>query len=64
LNVRWSVQALRHIEEIRDFVSTGRVARSGNLRELVLGSYVLVYRMLDDVVEIVTVVHGAQRRKP
>jgi len=39
----------------------GRIARPGDLRELIVGSYLLVYRVRD-VIEIVTVVHGARRR--
>jgi plasmid stabilization system protein ParE len=40
----------------------GREARAGWLRELVVGKYVLIYR-ITEIIEIVTVVHGARRKR-
>jgi addiction module RelE/StbE family toxin len=43
----------------------GRVTRPGNIRELVIGSYLLAYRVVDPGprIEILAVVHGARRRR-
>jgi addiction module RelE/StbE family toxin len=44
----------------------GRTGRVEGTRELVLPSlpFVIVYRVLDDAVEITAVIHGAQRWPP
>ena len=99
MKVRWSVRALRDVEDIYHHVAAdkpeaarhlaeklvlagdelahhpflGRPGRPG-LRELIVGNYLIVYRVLEDFspttghrtpppVEIVTVVHGARRRR-
>lgn len=48
-------------DELANHPYLGRVARPGELRELIVGSYLLVYRVRDEI-EIVAVVHGARRR--
>lgn len=50
-------------DQLADHPYLGRVARPGELRELLVGSYLLIYRVVDDVVDIIAVVHGARRRK-
>jgi len=40
----------------------GREASAKGMRELIVGSYLLVYRVREDV-EIVTLLHGARRKK-
>jgi plasmid stabilization system protein ParE len=51
-------------DELMHHPYLGRVARPGELRELIVCSYVSVYRIVDDLVDIVTLIHGARRRKP
>jgi addiction module RelE/StbE family toxin len=48
------------------FPYRGRTGRVEGTRELVLPSlpFVIVYRVLDDAVEIAAVIHGAQRWPP
>lgn len=48
--------------ELMHHPNLGRLAREGGLRELVVGNYVLVYRVTD-VLDIVTVVHGARKQR-
>ena len=50
-------------DQLADHPHLGRAARSAELRELVVGNYVLIYRVGEDVVEIATVIHGARRRR-
>ena len=40
----------------------GREARVGGLRELIVGNYLLIYRAQAEI-EIVTVVHGARKKR-
>ena len=51
---------------LESFPYRGRVGRVDGTRELVLPSlpFVIVYRVLEDAVEIATVIHGAQRWPP
>lgn len=48
-------------DELERHPLLGREARA-DCRELIVGKYLIVYR-LRDVIEIVTVVHGARRRR-
>lgn len=50
-------------ETIALFPYAGRMVpekREENLREKILGNYRMIYRIKDDVIEIVTVIHGAR----
>jgi addiction module RelE/StbE family toxin len=51
---------------LESFPYRGRVGRVDGTRELVLPSlpFVIVYRVLQDVVEVAGVIHGAQRWPP
>jgi len=51
---------------LESFPYRGRTGRVEGTRELVLPSlpFVIVYRVLDDAVEIAAVIHGAQRWPP
>jgi toxin ParE1/3/4 len=51
---------------LRSFPHKGRTGRVDNTRELPIPSlpFVVVYRVLADVVEIANVIHGAQRWPP
>ena len=40
----------------------GRATRTGNVRELVAGKYLVLYRVRE-MVEILSIVHGARRRR-
>jgi addiction module RelE/StbE family toxin len=48
-------------DELAQHAHLGRLARSG-LRELIVGNYLLLYR-ITDVIGIVTVVHGARKKR-
>jgi toxin ParE1/3/4 len=41
----------------------GRPGRVRGTRELVVGKYILVYRVVDEEIVIARVVHGARRRR-
>ena len=51
---------------LSDFPNRGRLGRVDGTRELVLPSlpFIVVYRVLEHVVEIVDIIHGAQRWPP
>ncbi len=51
---------------LKTFPFKGRVGRMEGTRELPLPPlpFVVVYRVLDDIVEVANVVHGAQRWPP
>jgi addiction module RelE/StbE family toxin len=50
-------------EALTNFPNRGRIGRIAGTRELPLAPlpFVLVYRVLQDAVEIVNIIHGAQR---
>ena len=48
------------IEQLTRFPNSGRAGRSGT-RELVLSPYVVVYRMIDDVVDVLSIFHGSRK---
>lgn len=51
------------VEQLRHFPESGRRVpedRSGIYRELIVGSYRIVYRIDEDIVTIVTIIHGAR----
>lgn len=55
------------VERIGDFPHSGRVVqetRDQSLREIVLGNYRIIYRVKTDLVEILTVYHGARLLDP
>jgi addiction module RelE/StbE family toxin len=51
------------VERLREFPAIGRLGRVEGTRELVITGtpYIVPYRLKDDTVEIVTVLHSAQR---
>lgn len=54
---------LQAVERLADFPVSGRIVPEvgdTQLREVISGSYRIVYRLLDDEVVIVTVHHGAR----
>ena len=57
------------VERLRDFPASGRLVpelEGTGLREIILGNYRIVYRILraGDVVEIITVYHAQRRLRP
>lgn len=48
------------VKELRTFPSMGRPGEREGTRELISAPYVIVYRLHDDVAEIVHIWHGAQ----
>ena len=51
------------VERLEAFPLSGRVVPEGNdemLRELLWGNYRIVYRVADEVIEVLTVFHGAR----
>lgn len=55
----------RQIERLRDFPCSGRIGRMPETRELVVSGtpYIVVYLISDDV-ELIRVLHGAQKWPP
>lgn len=55
----------RQIERLRDFPRSGRIGRVPETRELVVSGtpYIVVYLISDDV-ELIRVLHGAQKWPP
>jgi len=55
------------VERVAGFPHSGRVVpetRDPGLRETILGNYRIIYRMRGDLVEILTVYHGARLLDP
>lgn len=53
-------------ERLIEFPERGRVGRVDGTRELVIPSlpFIIVYRLVPDGIELLTVVHGAQQYPP
>lgn len=57
----WHIQ--QRVEQLRHFPESGRKVpedKSGAYRELLVGNYRVVYRVDEDTVIIVTLIHGAR----
>lgn len=65
---RLVVEQLVHaVDRLRDFPLSGRVVpemAQSTIREVIEGSYRIVYRVTADEVQIVAVVHGARQFPP
>jgi addiction module RelE/StbE family toxin len=51
------------VDRLTRFPASGRIVpefRRPDLREVILGSYRIVYRLRDDTIEVLTVFHGAR----
>lgn len=51
------------VERLESFPRSGRIVpefRDDRLREVIWGSYRIVYRLLDDTIEVLTVYHAAR----
>ncbi len=56
-------QVLRATDRLEDFPLSGRVVPEigqENIREIILGNYRIIYRVLPEEVEILTIYHGAR----
>ena len=51
---------VKSIERLKTFPSIGRPGEKEGTRELVSSAYVIVYRIKEDVAEILYIWHGAQ----
>ena len=51
---------VKSIERLKTFPSIGRPGEKEGTRELVSSAYVIVYRLKEDVAEILYIWHGAQ----
>jgi plasmid stabilization system protein ParE len=63
----FALDVLKAIERLAPFPRSGRIVPElGNatIREIILGNYRIVYRLRRDVVEILTVYHGARLLDP
>ena len=61
------INILQVINILIDFPRSGRIVPELNdpvIREIILGNYRIVYRFRDEIVEILTVYHGARLFDP
>jgi len=61
------IDILAAVERLESFPLSGRIVPEINdpaIREILLGSYRIVYRVKEDLVEILTVYHGARLLDP
>ena len=59
----FGLQIQQRVEQLHHFPESGRKVqedKSGTYRELVVGNYRVVYRVDEDTVTIVTLIHGAR----
>jgi plasmid stabilization system protein ParE len=57
----------RATDQLKDFPESGRIVPEGrdpSLREVLVGNYRIVYRLRQDITEILTVYHGARLLDP
>ncbi|MCE9613654.1 MAG: type II toxin-antitoxin system RelE/ParE family toxin [Lentisphaerae bacterium] len=58
---------LTAVEQLADFPTSGRVVpewRTPTIREILSGNFRIVYRVRSDLVEVLTVYHGARLLAP
>ena len=63
----FAIDVLNAVERLQCFPSSGRLVpevQTPDIRELVLGNYRIVYRIRDEIVEILTVWHGSRLLDP
>jgi plasmid stabilization system protein ParE len=63
----WLEQLLERVASLVRFPDSGRVVpelQRNDMRELIVGSYRVIYRRKADVVEIATIQHGARLLDP
>ena len=63
----FAIQVFKSVERIEVFPKSGRIVPEvgqEDVREIIIGNYRLIYRILDDDVEILTVYHSARILDP
>jgi toxin ParE1/3/4 len=63
----FAADILQTVGQLADFPESGRIVPEvgdRSIREIILGSYRIIYRRRSDVVEILTVHHGARLLDP
>lgn len=58
---------INSVERLKDFPLSGRIVpefNSPNLREIIFHNYRIVYRLKEDIIEIVLVTHGSKLINP
>jgi len=63
----FAMDILVAVERLADFPNSGRVVpelKDPAIREILFGSYRIVYRVKGDLVEVLTVYHGARLLDP
>ena len=63
----FAMDVVSAVERLATFPNSGRVVpelNDGEIREILLGNYRIVYRTNDDLVTILTVYHGARLLAP
>ena len=61
------MDVLQAVERLEDFPASGRMVPEANdpaVREIILGNYRIVYRVEQELVETLTVYHGARLLDP
>jgi addiction module RelE/StbE family toxin len=61
------IDVLAAVERLESFPRSGRIVPEANdpiLREIILGDYRIVYRVKPEIVEILTIYHGARLLDP
>ena len=51
------------VQKLKDFPNMGRIVPEGHnpsVREVVFQNYRIVYRIIDEIIEIITVFHGSR----
>jgi toxin ParE1/3/4 len=54
---------MNSLEQVKAFPMSGRIVpefKKENVREVILGSYRIIYRVKDDIAELLTIHHSAQ----
>lgn len=61
------IDVLNAVQRLENFPRSGKIVPGSNdpiIREIILGNYRIVYRVKPDLVEILTVYHGARLLDP
>ena len=61
------VDVLSAVDRLNQFPNLGRIVpetKDSSIREIILGSYRIIYRLGEELVEILTVHHGSQLLDP
>ena len=63
----FATDVIEAIDRLSLFPQSGRIVPEANnpvIREIILGNYRLVYRSLQDAIEVLTIYHGARLLDP